>query len=166
VQIALDAVKSAGQPHHFLAVTKDGRSAIATTTGNADCHIILRGGSAGANYDAQSVEAACAQALRSGVRPVVMIDASHANSAKDPENQPRVLAEVGEQLAHGDERIIGVMIESNIVAGRQNLIPGKPLTYGQSITDGCIGWETTVEVLEKLAEAVMQRRAVTKQQVA
>jgi 3-deoxy-7-phosphoheptulonate synthase len=166
VQIALDAVKSAGQPHHFLAVTKDGRSAIAATTGNNDCHIILRGGTAGTNYDAESVEAVCAQALRSGVRPAVMIDASHANSSKKPENQPLVLDDVGAQLAHGDERIVGVMIESNLVAGRQDLIPGKPLTYGQSITDGCIGWDTTVEVLEGLADAVAQRRLANNQQVA
>jgi 3-deoxy-7-phosphoheptulonate synthase len=157
VRIALDAVKSAGQPHHFLAVTKDGRSAIATTTGNADCHVILRGGKT-TNYDAQSVEAACAEAVKSGLRPAVMIDASHANSSKTPENQPLVLADVGAQLAAGDRRIIGVMIESNLVAGRQDLIPGEPLTYGQSITDGCIGWDTTVEVLENLAQAVRARR--------
>jgi 3-deoxy-7-phosphoheptulonate synthase len=157
VRIALDAVKSASQPHHFLAVTKDGQSAIASTTGNEDCHIILRGGKA-TNYDALSVEAACAEAVKSGIRPAVMIDASHANSSKKPENQPLVLADVGAQLAAGDHRIIGVMVESNIVAGRQDLVPGKPLTYGQSITDGCIGWDATVDVLEKLADAVAARR--------
>jgi len=166
VQIALDAVGSASQPHHFIAVTKDGRSAIAATTGNDDCHIILRGGTAGTNYDARSIEAVCAQALRSGVRPAVMIDASHANSKKKPENQPLVLAEVGAQVAAGDMRIVGVMIESNLVAGRQDLVAGKPLTYGQSITDGCIGWDTTVEALEKLAATVDARRAATNQQVA
>jgi 3-deoxy-7-phosphoheptulonate synthase len=138
-------------------VTKDGRSAIASTTGNDDCHIILRGGKA-TNYDAASVEAACAEAVKSGVRPAVMIDASHANSSKKPENQPLVLADVGAQVAAGDRRIIGVMIESNIVAGRQDLEPGKPLVYGQSITDGCIGWETTVEALETLAGSVAARR--------
>jgi 3-deoxy-7-phosphoheptulonate synthase len=157
VRIALDAVKSASQPHHFLAVTKDGRSAIASTTGNDDCHIILRGGKT-TNYDAASVEAACSEAVKSGIRPAVMIDASHANSSKRPENQALVLADVGAQVAAGDRRIMGVMIESNIVAGRQDLVPGKPLVYGQSITDGCIGWETTLEVLEKLAEAVGARR--------
>ncbi|MDO8359340.1 MAG: 3-deoxy-7-phosphoheptulonate synthase [Devosia sp.] len=157
VRIALDAVKSASQPHHFLAVTKDGRSAIATTTGNSDCHIILRGGKA-PNFGAESVEAACAEAVKAGLTPAVMIDASHANSSKNPENQPLVLADVGAQLAAGDRRIVGVMIESNLVAGRQELTPGKPLTYGQSITDGCIGWDTTVEALEKLAEAVGSRR--------
>jgi 3-deoxy-7-phosphoheptulonate synthase len=157
VRIALDAVKSASQPHHFLAVTKDGRSAIAATTGNDDCHIILRGGKA-PNYDAASVEAACAEAVKCGIRPAVMIDASHANSSKKPESQPLVLSDVGTQIAGGDRRIVGVMIESNLVAGRQELQPGKPLVYGQSITDGCIGWETTVAVLEKLAEAVAARR--------
>ena len=162
VRIALDAVKSASQPHHFLAVTKDGRSAIATTSGNDDCHIILRGGKA-PNYDTASVEAACADAVKSGIRPVVMIDASHANSSKKPENQPLVLADVGAQIAAGDRRIIGVMIESNLVAGRQELEPGRPLMYGQSVTDGCIGWEATAEVLEKLAEAVGARRERTQQ---
>src|SRR5690242_6819416 len=157
VRIALDAVKSASQPHHFLAVTKDGRSAIAATTGNGDCHIILRGGKA-PNYDAASVEAACAEAVKCGIRPAVMIDASHANSSKKPESQPLVLSDVGTQIAGGDRRIVGVMIESNLVAGRQELQPGKPLVYGQSITDGCVGWETTVAVLEKLAEAVAARR--------
>ncbi|MBN9364017.1 MULTISPECIES: 3-deoxy-7-phosphoheptulonate synthase [unclassified Devosia] len=166
VRIALDAVKSASQPHHFLAVTKSGHSAIAATTGNDDCHIILRGGSKATNYDAQSVDAACKEAEKSGIRPAVMIDASHANSSKKPENQPMVLAEVGAQIAAGDRRIIGVMAESNLVAGRQDLVPGKELVYGQSITDGCIDWDSTVEVLEKLAEAVEERRRVTGQLVA
>ncbi len=166
VRIALDAVKSANQPHHFLAVTKSGHSAIAATTGNDDCHIILRGGSKDTNYDAQSVDAACKEAEKSGIRPAVMIDASHANSSKKPENQPMVLAEVGAQIAAGDQRIIGVMAESNLVAGRQDLVPGKDLVYGQSITDGCIDWDSTVEVLEKLAEAVEERRRVTGQLVA
>ena len=157
VRIALDAVKSASQPHHFLAVTKDGRSAIASTIGNDDCHIILRGGKV-PNFGAESVEAASIESAKSGIAPAIMIDASHANSSKKPENQPLVLADVGAQIAAGDRRIIGVMIESNIVAGRQELEPGKPLTYGQSITDGCIGWDSTVEVLEKLAEAVAARR--------
>ncbi len=160
VRIALDAVKSASQPHHFLAVTKDGRSGIASTTGNDDCHIILRGGKT-TNYDAASVEAACADAVKAGIQPAVMIDASHANSSKKPENQPLVLADIGAQVAAGDHRIIGVMIESNLVAGRQDLVPGEPLTYGQSITDGCIGWDTTVTALEHLADAVAARRERT-----
>jgi 3-deoxy-7-phosphoheptulonate synthase len=157
VRIALDAVKSASQPHHFLAVTKDGRSAIASTSGNDDCHIILRGGKV-PNFDAESVEAASAEAIKSGIVPAIMIDASHANSSKNPENQPLVIADVGAQLAAGDRRIIGVMIESNLFAGRQDLVPGVPLTYGQSITDGCIDWDTTVETLDALADAVATRR--------
>jgi 3-deoxy-7-phosphoheptulonate synthase len=165
VRIALDAVKSASQPHHFLAVTKSGRSAIATTTGNDDCHIILRGGKA-TNYDAQSVEAAAAESLKSGIRPTIMVDASHANSSKKPENQPLVLAEVGNQLAAGDNRIMGVMVESNLVAGRQDLVAGQPLVYGQSITDGCIDWATTEAALQKLAASVAERRRVSGQLVA
>ena len=165
VRIALDAVKSASQPHHFLAVTKSGRTAIAATTGNDDCHIILRGGKV-PNFGAESVAAACAEAEKSGIRPALMIDASHANSSKNPENQPLVLDDVGAQIAAGDKRIIGVMLESNLVAGRQDLSPGQPLTYGQSITDGCIDWDTTVTALEKLAEAVEERRRAMGQLVA
>jgi 3-deoxy-7-phosphoheptulonate synthase len=165
VRIALDAVLSASQPHHFMAVTKDGRSAIAATTGNNDCHIILRGGKT-TNYDAASVEAAAQAAGKAGVNPAIMIDASHANSSKKPDNQPLVLAEVGAQVASGDKRIVGVMIESNLVAGRQDLVPGKPLIYGQSITDGCLDWETTVTTLQALANAVEKRRAATVQAVA
>ena len=165
VKIALDAVLSASHPHHFLAVTKDGRSAIAATTGNEDCHIILRGGKT-TNYDAASVEAAAQAAIKSGLNPAIMIDASHANSSKNPENQPLVLADIGTQLAAGDKRIIGVMIESNLVAGRQDLVPGQELTYGQSITDGCIDWDTTVKTLNALAEAVEKRRAANNQAVA
>jgi len=159
VKIAIAAARAAAQPHHFLAVTKDGRSAIATTTGNEDCHIILRGGKA-PNYDAASVDAACAAVQKSGLTPSVVIEASHANSAKDPENQPAVMADVAEQIAAGDGRITGVMIESHLVSGRQDLVPGKPLTYGQSITDGCIDWDTSVAVLENLAAAVAQRRGI------
>ncbi|WP_421759239.1 3-deoxy-7-phosphoheptulonate synthase [Devosia sp.] len=165
VRIALDAVKSASQPHHFLAVTKSGRSAIAATAGNNDCHIILRGGKV-PNYDAESVNAAATESEKAGIRPAIMVDASHANSSKKPENQPLVLDEVGAQIAAGDKRIVGVMIESNLVAGRQDLIPGKPLTYGQSITDGCIDWDSTVATLEKLALSVEERRRATGQLVA
>src|SRR5690554_2731071 len=165
VRIALDAVASAGQPHHFLAVTKSGRSAIAQTTGNRDCHIILRGGKA-TNYDAASVDAAVSAAETAGLPAAIMIDASHANSSKKPENQPAVLADIGAQLAAGDRRIIGVMVESNLVAGRQDLVAGRELVYGQSITDGCIDWDTTVTALNALADAVTARRAATKQHVA
>jgi 3-deoxy-7-phosphoheptulonate synthase len=165
VKIAIDAVGAARHPHHFLAVTKAGRSAIASTTGNDDAHIILRGGKA-PNYDAASVDAACADLIAAGLVPAVMIDASHANSSKKPENQPLVLAEIGHQLATGDRRIVGVMLESNLVAGRQDLVQGRDLVYGQSITDGCIGWDTTVGVLERLAAAVLARREATARQVA
>ncbi len=158
VRIAADAVKAASHPHHFMAVTKGGRSAIAATTGNTDCHIILRGGRV-PNYDAPSVEAAARELHQAGVAPRLMIDSSHANSNKTPENQPQVLADVAGQVARGEHRIMGVMIESNLVAGRQDVQPGRPLAYGQSITDGCIDWETTVPALNRLAEAVAARRA-------
>ena len=165
VRIAADAVKSASYPHHFMAVTKGGRSAIAATTGNADCHVILRGGHR-PNYDADSVEAASAELARAGVPARLMIDASHANSAKKPENQPRVAADVAGRIAAGERRVVGVMIESNLVAGRQDALPGMALTYGQSITDGCIGWDATVEVLEGLAAAVAARRGAPSREAA
>jgi len=164
VRIALDAVLSASQPHHFMAVTKEGRSAIAATAGNEDCHIILRGGKA-PNFDAASVDAACLEAERVGVRPLVMIDASHANSGKKPERQPLVLDDIGSQIAAGDRRIAGVMIESNLIAGRQDVIAGKPLVYGQSITDGCIDWQATVPALNLLADAVAARREARRHQL-
>ncbi|HEV2674959.1 MAG TPA: 3-deoxy-7-phosphoheptulonate synthase [Aliidongia sp.] len=157
VRVAVDAVTAASHPHHFMAVTKEGRAAIAATTGNEDCHVILRGGKA-PNYDAASVEAASAEATRSGLAPRIMIDASHANSSKKPENQPQVVDAIAAQVAAGDRRIIGAMIESHLVAGRQDLVPGQPLVYGQSITDGCIDWATSVTVLETLADAVRQRQ--------
>ncbi|MFT3940095.1 3-deoxy-7-phosphoheptulonate synthase [Rhodopseudomonas sp.] len=158
VRIAAEAVKSAAQPHHFMAVTKGGRNAIAATTGNSDCHVILRGGVT-PNYDAASVEAAAAVLGKIDLAPRLMIDASHANSSKQPDNQPKVTADIGRQLAAGENRIIGVMIESNLVAGRQDVVPGRPLRYGQSITDGCIDWATTETVLHELAAAVESRRA-------
>jgi 3-deoxy-7-phosphoheptulonate synthase len=157
IRIATDAVKSAAHPHHFMAVTKGGRSAIAATTGNEDCHIILRGGK-GPNYDAVHVDQAANELVHAGLLPKLMIDTSHANSGKKPENQPKVAADIAGQLAGGEQRIMGVMIESNIVAGRQDVISGVPLTYGQSITDGCIDWDATVTVLEQLADAVSARR--------
>ncbi len=157
VRIAAEAVKSASHPHHFMAVTKGGRSAIAATSGNEDCHIILRGGRA-PNHDADSVEAAAAELHRASIGARLMIDASHANSGKKPENQPKVIADVARQVSDGDRRIIGLMIESHLVAGRQDVVPGVALTYGQSITDGCIDWETTARVLQELADAVAARR--------
>lgn len=157
VKIAVDAIKAASQPHHFLSVTKGGHSAIVSTNGNEDCHIILRGGKA-PNYDAVSVDAACKDIASNGLASRLMIDASHANSSKNPANQIPVCADIAAQIAGGDNRIVGVMIESNLVAGRQDLVPGKDLVYGMSVTDGCIAWEESIAVLEGLAEAVKQRR--------
>lgn len=159
IKIAVDAIKAASQPHHFLSVTKGGHSAIVSTSGNEDCHIILRGGKT-PNYDAASVEAASKDIAAAGLAARLMIDASHANSSKKPENQIPVCADIGKQIAAGDTRIVGVMIESHLLAGRQDLIPGKELTYGQSVTDGCIAWEESIAVLEGLAAAVKQRRHV------
>ena len=159
VRIAADAVKSALHPHHFMAVTKGGRSAIAATSGNEDCHIILRGGSR-PNYDQASVAAAADELTRAGVAQRMMVDASHANSGKKPENQPKVIADIARRISDGEQRIIGLMIESNLVAGRQDVLPGTALTYGQSITDGCIDWQTTVPALHVLADAVAARRGV------
>ena len=161
VKIAVDAVQAASQPHHFMAVTKDGQTAIAATTGNEDCHVILRGGRS-PNYDAASVDAACQAIAGAGLQGRVMIDASHANSRKQPENQPAVIDDIAAQLAAGEQRIVGVMVESHLVGGRQELVPGQPLRYGQSITDGCIDWDTTVDVLERLAQAVCRRRAAAR----
>ncbi len=157
IRIAADAIKAASQPHHFLSVTKGGHSAIVSTNGNEDCHVILRGGKA-PNYDAASVDEACKALAANGLAARVMIDASHANSSKKPENQVPVIADIAGQVAAGDSRIIGVMIESHLVAGRQDLVPGRELTYGQSVTDGCVSWEQSVPMLEGLAEAVRQRR--------
>jgi 3-deoxy-7-phosphoheptulonate synthase len=157
VRIALDAVSAASQPHHFLSVTKGGHSAIVATNGNEDCHVILRGGQQ-PNYDKASLEAACAGAQAAGLPCRFMIDASHGNSQKRPENQRIVVGDVADQLAAGERRIFGMMIESHLVGGRQELVPGRALTYGQSITDGCAGWEETVDLLETLDEAVRGRR--------
>ena len=157
VKIAVDAVQAASQPHHFMAVTKDGQAAVATTSGNGDCHVILRGGKV-PNYDAASVEAACTAIGKAGLAARVMIDASHANSGKNPENQPRVVEDIAARIAAGEQRILGVMVESHLLGGRQDLQPGQPLRYGQSITDGCLGWEDSVQVLQRLARAVRQRR--------
>jgi len=160
VRIAADAVMAASHPHHFLAVTKDGRSAIAATAGNPDCHVILRGGKA-PNYDAASVQAASDVLAKAGLAPRIMIDASHANSGKNPDNQPAVVEDIAGQVEGGDARIIGVMVESHLVGGRQELVQGRSPTYGQSITDGCLGWDASVAVLERLARAVRVRRART-----
>jgi len=157
IRIAVDAITAAAQPHHFPAVTKDGRSAIASTTGNDDCHLILRGGTK-PNYDAQSVAGVCAELERAALAPLVMIDASHGNSEKQYENQVLVCENVAGQIAGGERRIVGVMVESHLIAGRQTHVPGKPLTYGQSITDACIGWDASAAVLANLSDAVRRRR--------
>jgi 3-deoxy-7-phosphoheptulonate synthase len=159
LRIALDAIKASSQPHHFLSVTKGGHSAIVSTNGNEDCHVILRGGRA-PNYDAVAVEAACRDAAAAALACRLMIDASHGNSQKKPENQIAVLADIGRQLAAGESRVFGVMVESHLVAGRQDLVPGRALVYGQSVTDGCIGWEESVTALDALAQAVRERRLV------
>jgi 3-deoxy-7-phosphoheptulonate synthase len=157
IKIAVDAIKAAASPHHFLSVTKAGHSAIVSTNGNEDCHVILRGGKA-PNHDAASVEAACAELGKSGLAARVMIDFSHANSQKKYELQVQVARDVGAQMAAGDDRIFGVMVESHLKAGRQDLIPGQPLEYGQSITDACLSWDDSITVLDILADAVRQRR--------
>ncbi|WP_324681739.1 3-deoxy-7-phosphoheptulonate synthase AroG [Bibersteinia trehalosi] len=158
VKIALDAIGAAEAPHHFLSVTKFGHSAIVSTAGNPDCHIILRGGDNGTNYDEESVKKVCADIEKSGRRPHVMIDFSHANSQKQYKRQLDVCHDVAAQIAKGSHLISGVMIESHLVEGRQDLEEGKILTYGQSITDSCIGWEDSEKVLFELAEAVEKRR--------
>ncbi len=158
VKIAVDAVLAAAHPHHFLAVDKQGRAAIAATRGNADRHVVLRGG-VRPNYDAESLAAAAAELAKAGLPTRLVVDASHANSAKNPANQPKVVADLAAQFAAGAPHLMGVMIESHLVEGRQDLVAGRALAYGQSITDGCIGWETTVAVLDDLAAAVRARRA-------
>jgi 3-deoxy-7-phosphoheptulonate synthase len=158
VRIACDAILAARQRHHFLSVHKNGQVAIVETRGNDDCHLILRGGRV-PNYDAASVAAACAALAAAGLEERLMIDLSHANSAKDHDRQKEVAEAVAAQLARGERRVVGVMVESNLVAGRQELRPGRPLVHGQSVTDPCLGWEESIPVVERLAEAVRRRRA-------
>ncbi|MCF6236089.1 MAG: 3-deoxy-7-phosphoheptulonate synthase [Gammaproteobacteria bacterium] len=158
LNIAVDAICSASQPHNFLSVTKAGCSAIFATTGNDDCHIILRGGNSAPNYDTESVNLASQTLKNAGLRENIMIDLSHANSNKQPEKQTQVGNHVAKQIADGDPRIIGVMIESHLIGGRQNIVDGKAPTYGQSITDGCLSWDNSVPLLKKLAASVQQRR--------
>jgi 3-deoxy-7-phosphoheptulonate synthase len=157
VKIAVDAIRAAQVPHHFLSVTKAGHSAIVATAGNEDCHIILRGGSK-PNYDAASVDAAARALAEGGVPARLMIDFSHGNSSKSPQKQVEVADDVAGQIGAGEARIFGVMFESHLKAGRQDLVPGKELTYGMSITDGCVGWDDSRKVLGILAEGVRQRR--------
>ncbi len=157
IRIAVDAIKAAASPHHFLSVTKAGHSAIVSTNGNEDCHVILRGGKQ-TNYDAAAVDAACIELAKAGLAARVMVDFSHANSRKDYKRQVEVAEDVGVQMAGGEDRIFGVMVESHLKEGRQDLAPGKPLQHGVSITDACLGWDDTVVVLDLLADAVRKRR--------
>jgi len=157
-QIAVEAIVSAAQPHAFLGHTKNGQSAIFVTTGNPDTHVILRGGKKVVNYGAEAVDSACRQLEEAGLPARVMIDCSHANSSKDYKRQAVVCHDVAGQIANGDGRIIGVMLESNLVAGAQKLVPDKPLVYGQSITDPCLDWNETVVLLKELAAAVRAGR--------
>ena len=156
LQIAVDAVRAANAAHHFLSLTKEGRSAIFATQGNPDCHIILRGGKS-TNYDHHSVKQALSALESAGVLPSIMIDCSHANSKKQYQRQAQVANSIAKQITSGENRIVGVMIESHLNEGRQNLVSGKPLQYGQSITDACIGWDDSVSLLEQLAKAVANR---------
>ena len=158
IKLAVDAVGAAKHPHVFLSLTKHAHSAIFKTAGNEDGHVILRGGRA-PNYESEHVRATAEMLEAAGHAPRVMVDFSHANSAKQHERQRVVCSDVAAQIASGEDAVMGVMIESHLVAGRQDVVEGRPLTYGQSITDACIGWDDTVEMLEELAEAVAARRA-------
>jgi 3-deoxy-7-phosphoheptulonate synthase len=157
LQIAIDACLSAAKPHHFMSLTREGRSAIFSTTGNPDCHVILRGGKT-PNYDAQSVDAAAEQIGRSGQAARFMVDCSHANSGKNHLQQEVVCRDVAAQIAEGEKRITGLMLESHLVAGRQNQQAGEELVYGQSITDACMSWDNTEPLLRELAAAIRSRR--------
>ncbi|WP_260706798.1 3-deoxy-7-phosphoheptulonate synthase [Edaphobacter flagellatus] len=160
IKIAIEAIVSANHPHTFLGTSETGQSAILFTAGNPECHIILRGGRQTTNYDAVSVAETAEQMEKAGIRPNIMIDYSHANSNKDFRKQAEVGRIVQEQIAGGDSRIMGVMIESNLVEGAQSLVNGKAHVYGQSITDACIGWPETETLLQELAESVAKRRAI------
>lgn len=160
IKIAIDAIGAASAPHHFLSVTKYGHSAIVETTGNQDCHIILRGGNKSTNFDADSVKSVTDQLNNIGLNDKVMIDFSHANSQKKFENQMLVCKDVCQQIAEGNQSIFGVMVESHLEQGRQDLVDGVAPKYGQSITDACIGWQDTETLLAELNQAVAQRRTV------
>ncbi|NOS89892.1 MAG: 3-deoxy-7-phosphoheptulonate synthase [Methylococcaceae bacterium] len=163
IKIAIDAIRAAMSPHHFLSLTKAGHSAIFSTIGNSDVHIILRGGNGHPNYDADSVEQVAKGLEAAQLRPNIMIDFSHDNSMKQCERQLLVGDDVGAQIANGDRRIMGVMIESHLKSGNQKVIDGQALTYGQSITDACLSWDDTAPLLRKLALAVQQHRQLLNQ---
>jgi 3-deoxy-7-phosphoheptulonate synthase len=161
IKIATDAIQAAARPHHFLSVHKNGQVAIVQTNGNRDCHVILRGGKA-PNYDAPSVNAACKELESAKLTPTLMVDCSHANSSKQHEKQLDVARDIAAQIASGSRNVFGVMVESHLVGGAQKFTPGKDkpqnLEYGKSITDACIGWNDSMEVLEVLAQSVRNRR--------
>jgi 3-deoxy-7-phosphoheptulonate synthase len=157
IQIAIDAIGSAVNAHHFLSVTKGGHSAIFQTAGNPDCHLILRGGKH-TNYDPDSIKEAAEKMQKAGLNPAIVVDCSHANSGKDPDRQIIVCQDVAGQIANGETHIKGIMLESHLVAGNQKVVAGEPLTYGQSITDACMNWEDTDVLLKTLADAVSKRR--------
>ncbi len=161
VQVAIEAVQSAAHPHCFLGHTKNGQSAIFGTSGNPYCHVILRGGKRGTNYTSEAVDKVSAQLEKAGLPPKVMIDCSHANSNKDHQQQPAVCRDVMRQIRAGERRIMGVMLESNLVGGSQKLSAGHKLRYGQSITDACMGWDETLVLLREFAEAVRSSRLAT-----
>ncbi len=158
IKVAIDAIGSAAASHHFLSVTKFGHAAIVETTGNNDCHIILRGGGGITNFDAKSVKEVTAQLDASDLNTKIMIDFSHANSSKKFENQMLVSTDVSSQISQGNKNVFGVMVESHLVEGNQKLIDGKAQVYGQSITDACIGWDDTETLLVQLNDAVLTRR--------
>lgn len=158
LQIAVDAIGAASRPHHFLSVTKAGKSAIFSTTGNEDCHVILRGGNGEPNYEPEHIERASQQLVKAKLKPHLMVDFSHANSRKQHELQVEVGQEVSRQIASGENRVIGAMIESHLREGRQNVEDGKVPEYGVSITDACLAWDDTVPLLATLADAVRKRR--------
>jgi 3-deoxy-7-phosphoheptulonate synthase len=157
IKVAVDALRAAAAPHAFMGMTKTGQAAIFETAGNEDCHVILRGGKS-PNYDAASVEAASKELAAAGLAARLMFDFSHANASKQYQRQVEVARDVAHQVAEGDERIFGVMVESHLNPGRQDLVPGQPLAHGVSVTDACIGWDDTAKLLEALAEAVRARR--------
>jgi 3-deoxy-7-phosphoheptulonate synthase len=163
VQIAIDAVRSAAHPHRFLGVTEQGLGAIVATRGNRDCHVILRGGQSGPNHDAISVQKAAEMLRAAGLPARLMVDTSHGNSEKDYRKQPSVAQDIADQIAVGETAIFGVMMESFLEDGRQELTNRATLRYGQSITDACMGWEMTVPVLHSLARAVQTRRRAARE---
>jgi len=162
LQVAVDAIVSARHPHCFPSLTREGAPAVLATTGNPECHLVLRGGAAGPNYDALHIARATALLTKAGAPPVVLVDCSHGNSGKKHDLQVAVAADLAAQVAGGTRAIIGFMLESNLVGGAQKHEPGKPLVYGQSITDACLSFDETVPVLEKLAAAVATRRTRAK----